>query len=1093
MRMRQWNGNDSPGSTSVRTRWHGPRLGWQGRWLTAFLLLVAAQAPGGEVSLDGHKFTLPDGFTIERAAGPPLVDRPITADFDEEGRLYISDSSGTNDKVDKQLAERPHRILRLEDRDGDGVFDHRTVFADQMMFPEGTLWYAGSLYVAAPPSIWKLTDTDNDGVADQRVEWFQGKTLTGCANDLHGPYLGLDGRIYWCKGAFAEQTYERSGGRPLVTKAAHIFRCRPDGSDFEHVMTGGMDNPVDVVFTPGGERIFTTTFLQNPGGGKRDGLIHAVYGGVYGKVHDVIERQRRTGDVLPPLSHLGPAAPCGLTRYRGREFGPGWEDNLFACLFNLHKVTRHVLTPSGATFTSHDEDFVVSSNIDFHPTDVLADADGSLLIVNTGGWYKLCCPTSQLWKPDILGAVYRVRRVGVQPPADPRGRQLAWDQLTPSALANLLHDTRPAVRERATQQLARRGEEAVSALTPLLQASSPATREAAVWAVARIDHAAARAATRQALADTDSTVRQAALHSVSLWRDAAAGAVLQQLAGADDAANARVAVEALGRIGDRSAVPRLWEVLAQLSQRTAGRASAADQAPRSTTSSTTTTGSAARPVPLPSLHDRFLDHAFVYALIELGDREASRAALASRHPYVVHAALLALDQMDDGGLTPQQVAPLLSSTEPVVRETATWLVSRHPEWGGALAGVLRGRLEGPALAEADRSELQRQLAQFARHADIQSLLAEVARQSTWNEGARLVALGAMRDAGLRETPAEWFAALARALGEPQPAIVAGAVATARGLNWPKQPPAELVEALARLGADAGQPPHVRLDALVALPAGLTAVSPDMWSFLTGQLSAENAVVLRTSSATVLSRARLTSAQLLALADVLRVAGPLEADRLLGAFEQSTDEQVGLALIQALLDSPALASLRLDAVKSRLVKYSGRVADRAEPLYAAMNVDAARQRARLEQLLGQLSSGDVRRGQAVFHSTKAACSSCHAMGYLGGRVGPDLTRIGGIRQERDLLEAIVYPNVSFVRSYEPVVVVTTRGKTYNGLVKKDSVDELVLAINATEEVRLTRDEIEEVRPSVVSVMPSGLDQQLTPQELADLIAFLKAAK
>ncbi len=267
---------------------------------------------------------MPDGFEVVRVAGPPLVERPIVADFDEEGRLYVAESSGSNAKVEQQLAERPHRILRLEDADGDGVFDRRTVFADRMMLPEGTMWLDGSLYVSAPPSIWKLTDTDADGVADLREEWFQGKTLTGCANDLHGPYLGPDGWIYWTKGAFAEQTYERPGQPPLVTKAAHVFRRRPGDTAVEPVLTGGMDNPVDVAFTSTGDRLITATFLEHPQLGKRDApdprrLRRRLRQGA--RRHRRASADRRPpGAGLPPRSggavgtHAARAAPASASR-----------------------------------------------------------------------------------------------------------------------------------------------------------------------------------------------------------------------------------------------------------------------------------------------------------------------------------------------------------------------------------------------------------------------------------------------------------------------------------------------------------------------------------------------------------------------------------------------------------------------------------------------------------------------------------------------------------------------------------------------------------------------------------------------------------
>src|SRR3954463_10671665 len=109
------------------------------RSAAAFLAVVACVEPAraGQIQIDGRTFTLPDGFTIEKVAGPPLVDRPIQGDFDGQGRLYVGDSSGSSNKVDKQLRDRPHRILRLTDSKGNGIFDQQTVFADHMMFPEG--------------------------------------------------------------------------------------------------------------------------------------------------------------------------------------------------------------------------------------------------------------------------------------------------------------------------------------------------------------------------------------------------------------------------------------------------------------------------------------------------------------------------------------------------------------------------------------------------------------------------------------------------------------------------------------------------------------------------------------------------------------------------------------------------------------------------------------------------------------------------------------------------------------------------------------------------------------------------------------------
>ena len=104
--------------------------------------------------------------------------------------------------------------------------------------------------------------------------------------------------------------------------------------------------------------------------------------------------------------------------------------------------------------------------MDFHPTDVFVDADGSLLVVDTGGWYKLCCPTSQLWKPDVVGGIYRVRKTGAKPPADPRGHKIDWPHQTPQQLWALHGDDRQAVRLRASREFVRRSGEPETSKLP---------------------------------------------------------------------------------------------------------------------------------------------------------------------------------------------------------------------------------------------------------------------------------------------------------------------------------------------------------------------------------------------------------------------------------------------------------------------------------------------------------------------------------------------------------------------------------------------------------------------------------------------------
>jgi putative membrane-bound dehydrogenase-like protein len=1026
--------------------------------LVAVLLLLArpglAQSPPTyTVFLDGHNFTLPVGFTIERIAGPPFVDRPVAVDFDERGRLYATEVDGAIEKPDIQAQKKAHRVVRLEDANRDGFFEKSNVFADQLAFPEGVMCLAGSVYVAAPPQIWKLTDTDDDGVADRREVWFDGQTIGGCANDLHGPYRGPDGWVYWCKGGFGKQTYTLPGGKTFNTRAAHIFRARPDGTGIEPVMTGGMDNPVDVVFTPGGERIFSTTFLQRPAAGLRDGLIHAIYGGVYGKDQEVVyeaDHKWTSPELMPVLVHQGPSAPCGLHRLESDQFGAEYQDNVFCCNFNLRKISRHVLKPHGSTFVTEDHDFLVSDNTDFHPTDVIEDADGSLLVVDTGGWYKLCCPSSQLVKADVLGAIYRVRKLGSHNVKNPR-----IEPYFRGNLYGLLNDPRPALRRLVVEDLAMGASSDIKIIHAAADTNSPALMAiSAVSAACRIGGESSLTAIRRVLAHPDATARQAAIQAVGLHRDKKAVQPLIALLESSSLHNRRAAAEALGRIGDVGAVHALLVAL------------------------------------MDEKNDRALDHSLTYALIEIGDEASVRRVLAVEDLRVRRAALVALDQMG-AKLDPQTVLDILDHPHQPLRDSARWIASRHTEWDEPLSQYLRRRLAAPMASETEQAQVVELLTKLAKSGAIQRLFVDTCRQAATSPAAARMVLKAMAASGNRELPAAWSEALVDLLEADSP-VLADALATVRAIPPARAQSDEVAKALAAVG-DSAAPAALRLAAMAAAPGGLKAVSASQFALLMEHLDRDQPAELRSVAADVVSRAKFSADQLQELARRLPRFSPLDLDRVLGAYAQSADDAAGLALITALNAPELRATVTVDGIRQRLAKYSPVVKAQAEKLYSELDAEFAQQSANLEGLLASLPAGDIRRGQAVFNSSRTSCRACHTIGYVGGKIGPDLTRIGQIRQGRDLLESIVYPSLSFVRSYETLAVRTLDGQVHSGVVKTDSPVEIVLTIAADKEVRIPREEIEIMQPGKVSIMPAGMDKQLSPQELADLVEFLRNCK
>jgi len=212
-------------------------------------------------------------------------------------------------------------------------------------------------------------------------------------------------------------------------------------------------------------------------------------------------------------------------------------------------------------------------------------------------------------------------------------------------------------------------------------------------------------------------------------------------------------------------------------------------------------------------------------------------------------------------------------------------------------------------------------------------------------------------------------------------------------------------------------------------------------------------------------------------------------------------------IELLTERPAWSLALIAAVEARSVPTSALNVNQLRRLQASKHRDIAEKvkalwgsvrqgrNARREQVVGQMrnflhkTSGDPAAGQAVF---RKLCAQCHKIYGEGQDVGPDIT-LNGRNDFNQLISNVFAPSLVIGQGYQATTVATTDGRVLSGLLAEDNNERVILRIQGGKVETIPRSEVEEMKTSPLSLMPEDVETQLTPQEIADLFAYLALDK
>ncbi|GEM_PF-2497392 len=324
-----------------------------------------------------------------------------------------------------------------------------------------------------------------------------------------------------------------------------------------------------------------------------------------------------------------------------------------------------------------------------------------------------------------------------------------------------------------------------------------------------------------------------------------------------------------------------------------------------------------------------------------------------------------------------------------------------------------------------------------------------------------------------------------------PSRMTAAGVAARHPEWSS----ELDEPLRKLAFDSKQPNALRVAAIAALAPRLFPVDPHLLELVRSNLTLPNPPMERLNAARTLASLRLSDMQMLSVAKSVGEADALVLPTLLRSFLHTSNDAAGLSLVIALGKTPAASSLSPDEAGRVLSHFSVGVRTAAKQMLEPLGVDLEKRQKHLEELAPLLEGGDPSRGRGVFFGKKAACSTCHNVSGSGpnGLMGPNLSQVGKVHNGPKLLESIIYPSAGSMPDFESFQVETTDGQNYSGVIIRQTLDVIWLRANDLAENKIETKRIKTMAESSVPIMPKGIEEKLTKDELRDLLAYLKSLK